>query len=83
MSESRRTLTEAQAGEICRVESVTASAEHAARMAGLGVSVGRELRIVRSGEPVVVQVYGSRIGLAKAIAGQINVSFQNPDPANA
>lgn len=75
MSESRRLLSEAHAGDVCRVESVVAESEHAARMAGLGVSVGRQLRIVRAGEPIVVQVYGSRIGLARAIASQVNVSF--------
>lgn len=76
MSESRRVLTEARPGEVCRVEAVAAPPEHAARMAGLGVSVGRQLRIVRMGEPMVVQVYGSRIGLARAIASQICVSFE-------
>jgi len=76
MSDLRRTLSEAHAGEVCRVESVTASPEHTARMAGLGVSVGRQLRIVRMGEPMVVQIYGSRIGLARTVAGQIGVSFE-------
>ena len=56
-----------------RVDSIDDGFDHAARMAGLGVSVGRELRIVRVGEPTVVQVYGSRIGIAREIARCIRV----------
>lgn len=80
-------LTDAKVGDVCRVEAVIAAAEHSARMAGLGVSVGRQLRVVRMGEPLVVQIYGSRIGLARAIADQIRVSFEAemcaPEPSDA
>ncbi len=74
MALQTRALTELSAGEVCRVEAVDAGFENAARMAGLGVSIGREVRVVRAGEPMVVQIYGSRIGLARAIASRIRVA---------
>jgi Fe2+ transport system protein FeoA len=67
------------AGAVCRVDMVSLDAEHTARMAGLGVSVGQTIRLVRASEPVVVQVYGARIGIARSIARSIQVT-PNPSP---
>jgi Fe2+ transport system protein FeoA len=68
------TLCEARAGEFCRVDGVFLDADVSARLAGLGVSVGRHMRVVRSSEPLVVQVYGTRIGIARVLADKIQVS---------
>ncbi len=74
------TLCDSHAGELCRVDSVFLDADISARLAGLGVSVGRHMRVVRSSEPLVVQVYGTRIGIARVLADKIHVS---PEPALA
>lgn len=76
---SATTLSDLPAGAICRVDAVSLEAERAARMAGLGISVGRQVRIVRAGEPIVVQVYGSRIGLAHALARHVLVKTEPTD----
>ena len=73
MGHSTRALTELDAGEVCRVEAIDDGFEDTARMAGLGVSVGREVRVVRVGEPMVVQIYGSRIGISREIAQRVRV----------
>lgn len=77
---SATTLSDLPAGALCRVDAVSLEPEHAARMAGLGISAGRQVRVVRAGEPLVVQVYGSRIGLAQALARHIIVKAE---PAEA
>ena len=68
-------LFEMAPGAMCRVDGVSLDAEHIARMAGLGVSVGQKVRLVRASEPVVVQVYGARIGIARSIARRIHVTL--------
>lgn len=73
MDLSTRALSDVDAGEVCRVEAIDDGFEDTARMAGLGVSVGREVRVVRVGEPMVVQIYGSRIGISREIARRIRV----------
>lgn len=73
---SATTLSDLPAGTVCRVDAVSLEPEHTARMAGLGISPGRQVRIVRAGEPLVVQVYGSRIGLARALARHILVKAE-------
>ena len=74
MAVAVRALTDLQPGEVCRVATIDDGFEQAARMAGLGVTIGREIRVIRAGEPMVVQVYGSRIGIARALAGRIRVT---------
>lgn len=44
-----------------------------ARLEALGLCAGREVRIVRQGEPSIVQVYGTRIGIAAGLARYIRV----------
>lgn len=59
---------------VCAVRAVDASEEHTLRLAGLGLTAGREVRIVKRGEPTIVQVYGTRIGIAKSLAQGIRVT---------
>ena len=58
---------------VCSVHKVDASEEHTLRLAGLGLTAGRELRVVKRGEPTIVQVYGTRIGIAKSVAQGVHV----------
>ena len=59
--------------EKAQVCAVSAGAEDAARLTGLGVCLGRMLTMVRSGDPMIVKVYGSRIALSARIAKMIGV----------
>ena len=58
---------------VCAVQAIDASEEHTLRLAGLGLTAGRELRVVKRGEPTIVQVYGTRIGIAKSLARGVRV----------
>ena len=58
---------------VCAVHEIDASEEHTLRLAGLGLTAGRELRVVKRGEPTIVQVYGTRIGIAKSLAQGVRV----------
>lgn len=68
-----QSLVDLPKNAICAVKGVDASEEHVLRLAGLGLTAGRELRVVRRGEPTIVQVYGTRIGIARSLARCVSV----------
>ncbi len=68
-----QSLLDVPKNSVCAVHAVDASEEHTLRLAGLGLTAGRELRVVKRGEPTIVQVYGTRIGLAKSLAQGVRV----------
>ncbi len=70
-------LSDVGSGVACRIDAVAATADHAARLAGLGISVGRQVRLLRTGDPTVVQVYGSRLGLARGLAELVQVDIES------
>lgn len=70
---SHQSLLDFPKDSVCAIEAVEATEEHTLRLAGLGLTAGREVRIVKCGEPTIVQVYGTRIGLAKSLARDVRV----------
>lgn len=75
----RQTLGDLPNNAIGSVEAVTATDEQSLRLAGLGLSVGREVRVVKCGEPLIVQVYGTRIGLAKSLAAHVHIAINRSE----
>lgn len=57
-----------------RVTSVDDAGPMAARLESLGICVGRTLRLVKRGELFIVNVYGSRLGIARDVAKLIRVT---------
>ena len=53
-----------------------------ARMNSLGICVGRPLELVSSGDPMIVRVSGSAVGLSRLLAAKVLVSLQS-DSASA
>ena len=41
------------------------------RLKTLGICVGRRLEVVRTGDPIVVRVFGSRLGLSASLASRV------------
>ena len=70
---SLQSLLDLPKNAVCAIQAVDASEEHTLRLAGLGLTAGREVRVVKRGEPTIVQVYGTRIGIAKSLAKGIRV----------
>ena len=68
-----RSLNDLPANSVGSVLSVDTSSDDATRLAGLGLATGRSVRVVKRGEPMIVQVYGTRIGLAQSLAGCVQV----------
>lgn len=69
-----RSLHELALGGQARIESVDLADADQARLEGLGLCAGRNVRLVKKGEPCIVSVYGTRIGLTTRLARHIRVS---------
>jgi ferrous iron transport protein A len=48
------------------------------RLQSLGICVGRQIEIVQSGDPLIVRVFGSRLGLSATLATQVRVEICTP-----
>ena len=70
---ANQSLIDLPKNAVCAVQAIDASEEHTRRLAGLGLTAGREVRVVKRGEPTIVQVYGTRIGIAKSLARGVRV----------
>ena len=68
-----RPLTAMEAMRVAVVEDVTGDADDLARLKSMGVCVGRRLQLVKGGDPLVLRVLGSRIGVSRRLAEQVSV----------
>lgn len=61
------------------VRSITTDDEDTQRLKTLGVCVGRRVELVRNGNPLVLKVFGSRLGLSAELARRVQVEVCQPD----
>lgn len=62
-------------GVVHRVEGADVALE---RLMAMGLCEGREVEVVRRGNPLVVRFLGSRVGVSKRLARQIQVAPRGP-----
>lgn len=74
-TESHFSLADIKPGNSGRIKNMDLPKETATRLAGLGICEGRNIQIVKHGEPTIVSTYGSRVGLASSLVNQILVDF--------
>lgn len=55
------------------VAAVQAGEEEIERLKSMGVCVGRRLMLVRPGDPMIVKVLGSRIGISARLANRVMI----------
>jgi Fe2+ transport system protein FeoA len=53
------------------VRSIETEDEDIKRMKTLGICIGRQLEVVRSGDPLVVRVFGSRLGISASLGARV------------
>jgi len=61
------------------VRQVTMDDEDTHRLKTLGVCVGRRVELVRSGNPLILKVFGSRLGISGELAARVQVEVCTPD----
>lgn len=57
----------------CGVVVEVVNREELERLQAMGVCEGRRLEVVKSGDPLILRVFGSRIGLSARLAAHVQV----------
>jgi Fe2+ transport system protein FeoA len=65
-----------QCAVVCRIET---DGDDMQRLKTLGICVGRRLEVVRTGDPLIVRIFGSRLGLSASLASQVWLEVCTPD----
>ncbi len=60
------------------VRSVETDDEDTNRLKTLGVCVGRRVELVRAGNPLILKIFGSRLGLSAELAARVRVEICQP-----
>jgi len=74
-------LSDLRTGAIARFLEVRLDAEARDWLEALGFTPSCQVRLCKAGEPYIVQVRSTRIGLSKAVASGIYVIPASPDAA--
>jgi Fe2+ transport system protein FeoA len=67
-------LNELPSGTRAVVHCINAADESIRRLMAMGLCVGRELEVVRQGNPLIVRMLGARIGVSGRVAEHILVN---------
>ena len=64
---------------ICAVvRSIETDDEETLRLKTMGVCVGRRIELVRKGDPLVLRIFGSRLGISSSLAKRVQVEVCQP-----
>jgi Fe2+ transport system protein FeoA len=79
--EATRRLSELEVGDVARMVEATIDPEDQSLLQALGLTDNSRLRVCKRGEPCVVQVRATRIGISSRIARHITVITEPADRA--
>jgi Fe2+ transport system protein FeoA len=68
-----RPLDECEPGHCGRVCEVAAGGAEADQLMAMGVCAGRRVQVVKHGDPLILRVLGSRIGVSARLAARVIV----------
>ncbi len=60
------------------VRSIQTDDEDTQRLKTLGVCAGRRVELVRAGDPLILKIFGSRLGLSAELARRVSVEICQP-----
>ena len=78
-TESRTSLDQLIAGAIAIVSNIETDDTDAARIKRMGICEGRRIQLVKSGDPMILRVVGTRVGLSARLASGIHVRPCRPE----
>jgi Fe2+ transport system protein FeoA len=61
------------------VREVATDDEDTQRLKTLGVCVGRRVEVARTGDPLILKIFGSRLGVSAELAARVRVEICSPD----
>jgi len=71
-------LTDLLPHDCCIVMEVLAQDNDVQRLMSMGVCVGRTIEVVKNGDPLILKVFGSRIGVSARLAERVQVTPCSP-----
>jgi Fe2+ transport system protein FeoA len=77
-----QSLSQLSAGAAAVVSEVRGAASDVSRLQALGVCQGRRVEMMQAGDPMIVRVVGSKVGLSHRLAESVIVCTE-PCPAQA
>ncbi len=66
-------LSELAPTTVARVEELEVYSEDATRLKAMGICVGRQIQLMRAGDPLILRVLGARVGLSARLAEGVGV----------
>lgn len=73
MTEPDISLNQLQAGAMAIVARIETDESDAARIKRMGICEGRRIQLVKAGDPMIIRVVGTRVGLSARLAPGILV----------
>jgi len=67
-----------QPGHCAVVRRVESENEDIERLKMLGVCVGRRVEVVRAGDPLILRIFSSRIGISSSLASRVWIEVCSP-----
>lgn len=67
-------LSELPSGAHAVVQTIEASDDAIQRLMAMGLCVGREIEVVRQGNPLILRLLGARIGVSNRLARHVVVT---------
>jgi Fe2+ transport system protein FeoA len=64
------------------IRRIETNGEEVQRLKSLGLCVGRQIEVVKTGDPLIVKIFGSRIGLSASLAECVWLEVCAPDHCN-
>lgn len=61
------------------VRRIETDSEEVVRLKSLGLCVGRQIEVVKSGDPLIIKIFGSRIGLSASLAAHVWLEICAPN----
>lgn len=71
-------LSDLEAHHCAIVRQIDVEDEDTDRLKTLGVCIGRQIEVARNGDPVVLKIFGSRLGVARRLLDRIRVEICQP-----
>ena len=76
-------LSQLVAGTLAVVTAITAAAAEISRLMAMGVCLGQTIEIIQPGDPLILRVLGTRVGVSARLAREVTVSVCGPLPEDA
>ena len=64
------------------VRRIETDSEELQRLKSLGLCVGRQVKVIKTGDPLIVKIFGSRIGLSASLAARVWLEICAPNHCN-